>query len=137
MLPEWYMNNAFYLNHFFGCNMLFAIFLVAFTHWFKFCAISRYTAWAELLFGVNFLIVQEDNLYNILFQVIVGCFALIGTAVHYVKKFPFCRLSLVVSFFSSIISTGSCEDAFRHWDDKMQNKIDRKMFNERSHEYNP
>lgn len=132
-----YMKYAFYLNHFFGCNMLFAVFMVAFTHWFKFCALSRYAAWAELLFGINYLFVQEDNLYNILFQIIVGSVALLLTSIHYVKKFPFCKLSLVVSFLSSIFSTGSCEDAFRHWDDKMENKIDKHIFNSRSHEYKP
>lgn len=133
--PEGYQAGAFYLNHFFGCNMLFAIFLVAFTHWFKFCTISRYTAWAELLFGVVFLIIREDNIYNIMIQIIVGGLALSATAVHYVNKFPFCKLSLLVSFIGSMFSTGSYEDAFRHWDDKIEGKINEKIFNERSHDY--
>lgn len=129
-----YISAAFYLNHFFGVNMMFGIFMVAFVHWFKFCTISRFSAWAELLFGVNFLVVQQDNLYNILFQVIVGSVAIAATLVYYARKYPLCSLSLLMSFISSMFTTRSCEDAFRKWDDKTESKVHQKLFSHR-HEY--
>lgn len=118
-----YISAAFYLNHFFGCNMLFAIFLLSFTYWFKFCSVSRATAWAELLFALNFLIVQEDNLYNILFQVIVGSIALFLTSKYFVKKFPLCSLALVWTFVRSVTHTKSCSKGMDLWEKHTYHKI--------------
>ena len=81
--PELYYSTGFYLNTFLGTNMLFALFLVVFTFSFGFCKISRSAAVVECLFGVNYLIVQEDNLYNILFQIIAGTAAIFLTIVHF------------------------------------------------------
>jgi len=133
-----YMEAGFYLNTFFGTNMLFALFLLAFTFMFKFCAISRWAAIAEVLFGVNYLVVQEDNLYNIMFQVIVGTIALIFTISHYTKSFPLCRLSLLVSFIKSvilsIISSKSCkkglERGYEQWERDVKSML---LRNHRQH----
>lgn len=135
--PEWYFASGFYLNTFFGTNVLFAVFLVIFTMLFRFCAISRWSAFAELLFALYYLVIQKDDVYNIVFQISSGGFAIVITCIHYVKKFPFCRLSLLISFFSSIFSTGSCADAMRDWDSKIEHKIDKHILNKRTHEYNP
>jgi hypothetical protein len=110
-----YIAAAFYLNHFFGVNVLFAFFLLAFTYWFKFCAVSRYAAWAEVLFAVNFLIVQEDNLYNIMFQVIVGIIALLLTLRYFVKRFPLCSLALIWTFLGSVTKKRSCSKGLDLW----------------------
>ena len=132
---DMYYASGFYLNHFFGTNMMFSIFLVAMTLLFRFCAVSRFAALAELLFGLYFLIIQRDDIYNIVFQMTAGTVSLIFTAIWYVRRFPFCKLSLLVSFISSMFATGSCEDAFRHWDDKTESKINKHLFNERNHDY--
>ena len=81
--PELYYSIGFYLNTFLGTNVLFALFLVLFTFSFGFCKISRSAAVVECLFGVNYLVVQEDNLYNILFQIIAGTAAIFLTIVHF------------------------------------------------------
>lgn len=112
---EWYASAGFYLNTFFGTNVFFAIFLLAFCFMFRFCAVSRWAAVAEVLFAVNYLVIQQDNLYNILFQVIVGALALVATFWHYVKKFPLCNFSYVVTFLGSVIKSGSCEKGLENW----------------------
>lgn len=116
LFPDAYYASGFYLNTFFGTNVFFAIFLTVFTFKFHFCKVSRYAAVAELLFAVNYMVVQQDNLYNILFQVIVGLLALIATFFHYVNKFPMCRLSLLVRFYKKVIQKCSCEDGLNEWE---------------------
>ena len=130
-----YNASGFYLNTFFGTNVLFALFMVSMTFLFSFCAVSRFAALAELLFAVYYLMIQQDDVYNIVYHITIGTVAILFTAIYYVNKFPFCKLSLLVSFIDSMFSTGSCEDAFRHWDDKIEGKINEKIFNERSHDY--
>ena len=107
--PEVYIKAGFYLNTFLGTNILFAIFLLAFTFSFNFCAVSRFSAIAELLFAVNFLIVKEDNLYNIIFQITSGSIALLLTYNYFIRQYPLCRISLVHKFFSYCILAGGCK----------------------------
>jgi len=121
---ETYVSAGFYLNHLFGVNVLIAMFLVAFTHWFKFCAISRYSAWAEVAFAVNFLIVQQDNLYNILFQVIVGTGALLLTFRYFVIRYPLCSIALVWRFLRSVTEEKSCRRGMDLWEQKTYRKIE-------------
>jgi len=125
-----YMAAGFYLNAFFGTNVLFSLFLLAFTFTFKFCAISRWAAIAEVLFALNYLIIQEDNLYNIMFQIIVGVVAIILTLIHYTKRFPLCRLSLLVSFTKSVILKGSCAKGFEQWERDVKSML---LRNHRQH----
>lgn len=110
-----YLKLGFYLNMMFGTNGLTAAFLVAFTFMFKFCSISRWAAFGQLAFAVNYTIVKQDNLYNIWFQIIVGTIAVLITFRHYIAKFPMCRVALFVSFFESIVSKRSCEKGVEHW----------------------
>lgn len=112
---EFYISTGFYLNTFFGTNVLFAVFLVVFTYMFKFCTISRWAAFAELAFAANYMIVKQDNLYNILFQIIVGVVAIFLTFWGYIKKFPLCKLSLVINFLRSVMQKRSCEKGIDHW----------------------
>ena len=110
-------------------------FLVVFTLMFKFCSVSRWAAFAELLFAVYYLVIQKDDVYNIVFQITTGLLAIVVTLWHYVKKYPFCRLSLIISFFSSLFSTGTCKEALQDWDNKIENKIDNHILKTRTHEY--
>ena len=114
---------GFYLSVFFGSNFLFSLFLLGFTYWFKFCAVSRAAAWAEILFTFNYLIVQQDNLYNILFQVIVGTAAIILTFRYFIEKFPLCSLALVWRFLRSVTKTKSCSKGMELWERKTYTTI--------------
>lgn len=133
--PDLYFKYGFYLNTFVGTNVLFALFLVAFTLMFRFCTISRWAAFAELLFALYYLVIQKDDVYNIVFQITGGAIALIVTGIHYVKRFPLCKLSLLASFFKSMFSTGSCDEAIRDWDKKTETKLENHIFKKRQHGY--
>lgn len=113
--PSTYTKAAFYLGAVFGTNVFVALFMLVFAFHFKFCLISRAAAIAEILFAVNFLVIQEDNLYNIMFQIIVGTLALLVTLRCYVKKFPLCRISLLYTFMACLIKSGSCTHAMDEW----------------------
>lgn len=128
VFPKVYYTTGFYLNTFFGTNVFFALFLVAFTFTLRFCRVSRYAAIAELMFAVNFMIVKEDNLYNILFQVIVGMTALAYTFKHYIDKFPLCRMSLVISFIKSVVKKRSCSKGLDDWDRKVKELLLKKHY---------
>lgn len=118
-----YIKAGFILNTLFGVNMLFAGFLLAFTYWFKFCAISRYAAWAEVLFAVNYIIVHQDNLYNILLQVIIGTLSILLTFRFFIHRFPLCKVALIWSFISSAIERGSCSAGVELWEQRTYQKI--------------
>lgn len=111
-----YVSNAFILDLTFGTNILVSIMLIALTYGLSFCEISRAAAWAEMAFAVNYAIVQQDNLYNILFQVIVGVIAIIVTFRQYIKRFPMCRLSLLIKFYHRVIQKRSCEEGLSKWE---------------------
>jgi hypothetical protein len=124
-IPKVYYSIGFYLSLLFGTNLLFALFLVVFCHMMRFCFISRWAAYAQLLFAANYLVIQQDNLYNIMFQIIVGVVALIITFWHYVNKFPLCKLSLLAGFFYNIIfkSKCDCEKGIEAFDRKLKEKV--------------
>lgn len=131
--PSAYYNTGFYLNLFFGSNIMVGIFLLVFTFGLKFCAISKWASVAELLYGVNYLIVQQDNEYNIWFQIITGATALVITFRTYLSKFPLCQMSLFFSFVGSIFSTkGNCEKAVDHWQGKLTSTIEKQTANGRN-----
>lgn len=121
--PSAYFYTMFYLGAFFGTNVLVSVFLVIFVFHFKFCAVSRAAALAELAFALNYLIVQEDNMYNLLFQIIGGSFALIVTIRSYVKKFPLCKISLLYTFMALLIRSGSCTSAMDSWQKEITYRI--------------
>jgi len=124
---ESYNAIGFYLNTFIGTNILFSFFLLAFTFSFNFCRISRFSAIAECMFGLNYLIVQQDNLYNILFQVIVGVIFLILTYLHFINKFPLCKLSLIHKLFASLLASlftnGSCAKGIDNYQKNIESTV--------------
>ena len=131
--PKVYIGTAFYLSTFLGTNVLFSFFLLAFTFMFRFCAISRWAAGAEVMFAMFYLIVQKDDVYNILFQIGVGGLAIIATFWHYIKKFPLCNVSLVAGFLASVIKKGSCKKGLEHWDRNVESIILKKHRHENHH----
>lgn len=114
---------GFYLTTFIGTNILFALFLLAFTWWSRLCAISRWAAIAECLFALNYLIVKQDNLYNILFQVIVGVISLIITFRHFIKKFPLCDISLFCKLIGFAVLAGSCSKGLDKWEREIKSTL--------------
>ena len=70
---ELYNSLGFYLSTFLGTNILYALFSIAYTFYFKFCSVSRAAAIAQLLFGIFYLIIKEDNIYNILYICLLVC----------------------------------------------------------------
>lgn len=118
-----YVKAGFILNTLFGVNGLFALFMLAFTYWFKFCEVSRFAAWAEILFAGNYLIVQQDNLYNIMFQVIIGSIAILLTFRYFIKRFPLCSLALIWRFLDSVGKTKSCKKGMDLWEKRTYNTI--------------
>ena len=121
--PSAYIYTGFYLGAFFGTNVFVSMFLVVFVFYFNFCTVSRASAIAELAFALNYLIVQEDNMYNLLFQIIVGTIALIFTIRCYVKKFPLCKISLLYTFMALLIRSGSCTSAMDSWQKEITYRI--------------
>lgn len=115
-----YNKYGFYLNTFFGTNVMFAVFLVAFTFSFGFCDISRWAAVAELAFAVNYLIIKQDNLYNVMFQIIVGSLSILATVIHYSRRFPLYWFSLPVNFLKSVMKNKSCSKGMKHWESDMK-----------------
>jgi len=115
-----YYNIGVYLNTFLGTNVLFSLFLVCFTFMFKFCSISKWAAIVELSFGIFYLLIQKDDLYNIVYQMIAGSIAVFVTFATYIKKFPFCKMSLFASFMASVFySKGDCEKAIDIYNEKL------------------
>lgn len=107
--PTFYYMVGFYLNALFGSSLFLGAILVGFTQLFPFCYVSRYAAFAQVLFTVNYMVVQQDNLYNIMFQIIVGALALLATFGYYANKFPLCQLGLLKRFIRNITKEKSCE----------------------------
>lgn len=110
--PEWYYGSAFWLNFSLGTNGFFALFLLILTHRLRMCGVSKWAAYAEVLFALNYAIVQKDNLYNILFQVIVGVVFLIFCFNKISKKYPLCSFGLFWRFLGDVIKTCSCSKGF-------------------------
>lgn len=111
---------GWHLNAWFGTNILTSIFFLIYTHKYKFCYVSKWAARAEILFALNLYLVSQNELYNIIFQCIVGVIALLITFRHYVRKFPLCNLSLVVRFFKFIFEENSCTKGAKRMDDYLK-----------------
>jgi len=122
-----YDRAGFYLDSFFGTNVLVSALFIALSYQLRFCKISRVAAWTELAFAINWVIIKEDNLYNILFQVIGGTAALIATYLHFINKFPLCKLSLIhklfASLFASLFTGGGCEKGIDNYQKNIESTI--------------
>lgn len=95
---EFYLNLAFYFQNTIGTSLILSVFLVIYTSYFKFCSISKITALTQLLMSIVYLVIQDDSIYNIIFQITVMFISLILTLYLYIKKFPKCNISLNILF---------------------------------------
>ncbi len=129
--PVFYDNIKFYLDVITGTNFFVSLYFVVFIQLYKFCSISKYAAIAEVLFAIAYMVIQEDNIYNIVFQIIIGVLALLITFKKYVKKFPMCTISLVSKFFKNLMVSSSCTEAIKRFELDVAKETDKKIFNER------
>ena len=67
-----------------------------FLAYFPFCKVSRITAYCQVIFVLFYKYIEDDDIYNILFQLGVGGLALLFTLYFYVKKNPKCKFSLYI-----------------------------------------
>jgi len=125
--PNFYYSKGILLNTLFGGSLLVSLLLVFITFRLKFCEVSRWAAIAELIFALMALFIHDDGVYNISLQLGVGALAMLATFRHYIKKFPLCSLSLLVSFFSNLfIAKGDCRKGVEKFEQSLQNTIEKK-----------
>jgi hypothetical protein len=79
LAPEFYMRNSFYFSQVGGLSVSYLLPMLAVAFLFKFCTISRVCAVAQVILTVLWLVIQEDNVYNITAQITIGIFALLFT----------------------------------------------------------
>lgn len=104
-----YASIYFYLGWAMGSSFLLSMFLIILTERLKFCGISKWSARAQMAFSIVYLIIREDNIYNISLQIVIGLVAMILTFRHYAHKFPLCRLGLLWNFLKNVFKENSCE----------------------------
>jgi hypothetical protein len=83
--PEFYSENWFLIANLTGTSFIYLLLLVAVAFLLKFCKISRICAVAQVIMSVLWLIIQEDNIYNITAQIIIGGLALLFTLKKIIK----------------------------------------------------
>lgn len=114
---DFYNAYGLYLNTLFGNNMLVALFMLGYTFHSRFCKVSRAAAIAEVLFGIAYMVIGEDNVYNITLQIIIGLLALAVCFMVYIKIFPDCNVSLAKDYFKNLINQrGDCKEALNEWE---------------------
>ena len=79
LAPEFYIRNSFYLSQIGGLSIVYLLPMLAVAFLFKFCIPSRICAVAQVVLTALWLIIQEDNVYNITAQITIGILALILT----------------------------------------------------------
>lgn len=118
-----YAKAYFYLGWVLGTNLLVSFFMVCYTEYFYFCAVSKWAARAELLFAFIYGIIQQDNIYNIAFQIVIGIVAIHLTIRYYAHKFPLCRLGLLWNFINNVRKKGSCVKGIERHDMDVKNLL--------------
>jgi hypothetical protein len=85
------VNKEFYYEHWFiianlvGFSIIYLIPMVAVAFLFKFCIPSRICAITQVVLSILWLIIQEDNTYNITAQIVIATLALFLTAKKLIK----------------------------------------------------
>lgn len=118
-----YASAYFYLGWSMGSSFLYSLLLIAMTERLKFCEVSKWAARCQMAFSIVYLIIRQDNIYNISIQIILGLVAIILTIIHYKHKFPLCRLSLLLSFIKNVFKERSCEKGVEAYDREVKNLI--------------
>ena len=76
---DFYIKYSFYFSQTVGFSLILLIPLVAVAFLFKFCIPSRICAIAQIIMTILWIIIQEDNVYNITSQLIISSVALMFT----------------------------------------------------------
>ena len=118
-----YAGVYFYLGWAMGSSFLFSLFLVILTERLKFCEVSKWAARAQMGFSIVYLIIRQDNIYNISIQIVLGLVAIILTWHYYAHKFPLCRLGLLWIFISKVFKERSCEKGIEQHDRMVKNLL--------------
>ncbi len=77
--PNFYYKNMFIISNLVGFSFAYLIPMVSVAFLLKFCKVSRICAVAQIILSLLWLIIQEDNIYNITAQIIIGGLALLFT----------------------------------------------------------
>jgi hypothetical protein len=78
--PEFYLRNGFYFSQFAGLSVTYLIPMVAVAFLLKYCAPSRICAVGQVIMTILWLIIKEDNIYNITAQISISVICLLFTA---------------------------------------------------------
>jgi hypothetical protein len=78
--PEFYLRNGFYFSNFGGLSVTYLIPMVSVAFLLKYCAPSRICAIGQVIMTILWLIIKEDNIYNINAQITIGLICLLFTA---------------------------------------------------------
>ncbi len=76
---EFYYKNWFIIANLVGVSFIYLIPMIAVVFLLKFCYVSRICAIAQVILTILWLVIQEDNMYNITAQLIIGFLALFFT----------------------------------------------------------
>ena len=76
---EFYFKNWFLFANLVGSSIVYLICMIAVVFLLKFCTPSRICAIAQLILSILWLVIQEDNIYNITAQITIGTIALLFT----------------------------------------------------------
>jgi hypothetical protein len=76
---EIYYKYFFILSQIAGLSISYLIPMLAVVFLLKFCYVSRICAIAQVILTILWLVIQEDNMYNITAQLIIGFLALLFT----------------------------------------------------------
>ena len=76
---EFYYKYWFYFSQIAGLSIVYLIPMLAVVFLLKFCTPSRICAIGQLILSILWLVIQEDNIYNITAQITIGTVALLFT----------------------------------------------------------
>jgi len=91
-----YIRNGFEIDNSIGTSLIYSVFFVVYTFYYRFCSVSRITACVQFIFALVYFFYKKDDVYNISFQWGFGFLALLFTSFFYVKKYPNCKFSLYI-----------------------------------------
>jgi hypothetical protein len=74
--PEFYLRNGFYFSNFGGLSVTYLIPMVSVAFLLKYCAPSRICAIGQVIMTILWLIIKEDNIYNITAQIFIALMCL-------------------------------------------------------------
>jgi hypothetical protein len=80
---SFYNEYSFYFTYLTGTSFSYILPLLAATFLFKFCEVSRICAVTQLVLSILWLVIQEDNVYNIAAQNTFGILSLLFTYIRY------------------------------------------------------